>query len=706
MSKHRTRVKVTVHGKLGDDKFPAVSAVIPGREPEVAETLAIAHMYEPLTCDDATGAAGAVEILAAVKKAIERGDLPCPKRSIRSLLMWEQYGLSHFFEKSREKGRSFLTAVSLDAPLGHFDHSGLYKQKLSFIHSSASLPWGGDSPWLDSVHRIFNDHFAAEYCYSDVRGHYGDDCILTQPAFGVPTLWLSGSSSLYHHNSQLTWDKIDPKLYRFAIASSGAYLYAMSVAGESEGRAWAKDIFRTAETEVKRIVHDGDIERAGFEAGYYAGCIESLVRLEDSPDSAYKKYLADNSAAIRKLVPEKKVKPALSAMSRRAEDWTVKLSNPGILPYDQPRLPLAERLPGSRVGNARAVLNWCNGKVDLAEAVRLRGLERKKAFDDRETRQLMSDLRVLAGAGYVEIAETTQVGEKDFVKGLKKAGIGNGDVLFVHSSLSAFGEVSGGPETVINALTSLVGENGLLSMPVYTNCDFDSGDGRAYHEDMIPFDPEKSEANTGAIANRFWKREGVLRGLNPVHSTAAWGTGAAEFLKGDDEKTPCCSMAGPLGNILLRDGKFVFLGTGMYCCTFLHAVEDACDLPYLTNGRAVSAEGDVIRHIPMPLFPAGPREFYKKPDNECFRKLRQHGLKKETVKVGLGEIEVVSARNLALVSLRMLAEDPLAMVADGPFNPVSEFAAATERKRDRIRLLLKLAEAGQWSELIRAGVMK
>ncbi len=707
MAKKRTRVKVTVDGKLGEDKFLTVSAALPGEIPESAETLAIAHIYEPFPCDDAMGAAGAVEILAAIKKAVAKGDLPCPKRSIRSLLMWEQYGLSHFFEKSIGKRRSFLTAVSLDAPLGNFDYSNLYKQNLAFNHSSAALPWGGDFQWLDLVHKVFNDGFASQYCYSDIRGYYGDDCILNNPAFGTPTLWFNGSSKLYHHNTELTWDKIDTKLYPFVIGSSAAYLYAMAFAGENEGRAWTKNIIKAARDTINPILDSGDIERAQFEADYYAGCVESLMRLEDAPSKTYVRYLEDNSAVIKKLVPENKAKPLLPAAFRQAEDWIVKLADPGILPYDQPRLSPAERLPGSRAGNVRGVLNWCGKNRNLAEAVKLRELERKKAFNDAEIRQIMRDLRKLAKAGYVEITEFTHVDEKDFLDGLRQIGIAGGDTLFVHSSLSSFGKVDGGPATVINALKTTVGENGLIAMPVYTDqCIYDLGDGSPYIENPVPFDPKSSEANTGAVANSFWKQEGVLRGSNPVHSTAAWGQRATEFLKGDDENTPCCSLAGPLGNILLRDGKFLFLGAGMYYCTFLHAMEDACDLPYLTNGLALSAEGKVIRRIPMPLFPAGPREFYKKPDNECFQKLHRHGLKKEIVKVGLGEIEVVSARNLALASLKMLADDPLAMIADGPFYPISEFSKEAESKVHRIRGLLKLAEADQWSKFIETAAVK
>ena len=702
MAEQRTRVKVTVRGRLGEDKFLTVSGALPGTEPKIAEVLAVAHMYEPLPADDATGSAGAVEVLAAIKRAIRSGDLARPKRTIRSLLMWEQYGLSYFFDRCRRRGRSFLTAMSMDGVYGR----ALPEYPVEFVHSSATVPWGGDFPWLRMVYEVFHEKLAGRYRYSDVRGHYGDDCILAQPAFGVPTLWVTSTSGPYHHNSALSWDKIDPELYRVSVSTTAAYLYAVACAGESEGRTWARDIFGIAREQVGTLMKGENVnrEKAEFEADYYARCVESLARLEEAPKKAYKQHLADIGAAVRRLAPKYRPRASSSAVMRRARDWVVGLSDPACLPYDQAKIPFAKRRKLS--GNVRGILNWCDGKRNLAEVARLAGLEREKKFDDGEVRVVMRDLNFLAGAGYVNIKKSTVVGKKDFIAALEKAGVKQGDTLFVHSSLSAFGKVEGGPAAVVEALRSVVGAEGLLSLPAYTSCDYRVGDGRPDYRGLVPFDPQTSPANTGAIADYFWRRKGVLRGTNPVHSTAAEGPGAAEFLAGDDEKTPCCSLAGPFGKMLLRNGKFVFLGTGMYCCTFLHAVEDACDLPCLTKGRALAAEGDVVRDIPMALFPGGAREFYKKPENECFRKLRKHGLKKKVVKVGLGEIEVMRARNLTVASLRMLAEDPLATSADSPFNPMAAFAEDARKKLGRIRKLLRLAEAGEWEKLIETGVRK
>src|SRR5690349_11704525 len=51
---------------------------------------------------------------------------------------------------------------------------------------------------------------------------------------------------------------------------------------------------------------------------------------------------------------------------------------------------------------------------------------------------------------------------------LDSFGAFNGDVLLVHSSLSACGSIDGGPETVINALRSWITDRAALALPTHT----------------------------------------------------------------------------------------------------------------------------------------------------------------------------------------------------------------------------------------------
>lgn len=63
------------------------------------------------------------------------------------------------------------------------------------------------------------------------------------------------------------------------------------------------------------------------------------------------------------------------------------------------------------------------------------------------------------------VGERYLMKKNDLVKEFKNIGINEGMELEVHSSLSSFGYVEGGAETVIEALMECVGENGSIFIP-------------------------------------------------------------------------------------------------------------------------------------------------------------------------------------------------------------------------------------------------
>ena len=63
---------------------------------------------------------------------------------------------------------------------------------------------------------------------------------------------------------------------------------------------------------------------------------------------------------------------------------------------------------------------------------------------------------------------TSRVDQDDIERGLREIGLREGDLIVVHSSLSSFGYVVGGPDTVIDALLESVGPNGTVIMPAHT----------------------------------------------------------------------------------------------------------------------------------------------------------------------------------------------------------------------------------------------
>lgn len=161
------------------------------------------------------------------------------------------------------------------------------------------------------------------------------------------------------------------------------------------------------------------------------------------------------------------------------------------------------------------------------------------------------------------------------VEGLKDLGLPRGAVTLVHSSLSKFGYVDGGPKTVIDALLETIGTEGTLVMPTLTG-------NEALSMDTPPFfDTVHSKSWTGVIPETFRYYPGALRSLHPTHSVAALGP-MADFLIRDHlhSITPCDGMS-PYGRLAkLEQGYILLLGVDHESNTMLHHVEERVGVEY------------------------------------------------------------------------------------------------------------------------------
>jgi len=162
----------------------------------------------------------------------------------------------------------------------------------------------------------------------------------------------------------------------------------------------------------------------------------------------------------------------------------------------------------------------------------------------------------------------------EIVNGLRNMGIAAGDCILVHTSLRSFGHVEGGADAVIDALLEAVGPKGTVAVPTLTGRREDS----AEHPPI--FDVRNTPCWTGLIPETFRQRLEAVRSLHPTHSVAAIGPQAG-FLTKDHLKSPTpCGRDSPYMRLAELDGKVVFLGVTLYCCTLLHTVEESAESPY------------------------------------------------------------------------------------------------------------------------------
>ena len=172
------------------------------------------------------------------------------------------------------------------------------------------------------------------------------------------------------------------------------------------------------------------------------------------------------------------------------------------------------------------------------------------------------------------------VDRRQIVAGLQSLGLHTGIGVMIHSSLSSFGRVAGGAETVIDALMEVVTPSGTLMVPSFNHGEpfGESGSG--------VYDPLATRTTNGAIPDHFWRRPDVYRSLNPTHAFAAWGKHARRYIAGH-HRTLTMGLDSPLGLLLEDDGYGLLLGVDYRSNTFHHVVEMSTGAPCL--GRRTEA---------------------------------------------------------------------------------------------------------------------
>lgn len=184
---------------------------------------------------------------------------------------------------------------------------------------------------------------------------------------------------------------------------------------------------------------------------------------------------------------------------------------------------------------------------------------------------------------------------------LQKLGVRSGDILFVHSSLSAIGWVCGGQVAVCNALLDTVGRDGTIVMPAHTPGNSDPAEWEAppvpaaWHdtvrETMPPFDKDKAPSEgVGKIAECFRHYPGTLRSDHPQTSFCAGGKDAA-YITEEHALTPQFGDDSPVGKGLRLNAKVLLIGVGYDRCSALHYAETMLAKETVKMGASVLENG-------------------------------------------------------------------------------------------------------------------
>ena len=178
------------------------------------------------------------------------------------------------------------------------------------------------------------------------------------------------------------------------------------------------------------------------------------------------------------------------------------------------------------------------------------------------------------------------VTEDDIVDGLRALGLDGVEIVVVHSSLSAFGWVTGGPGTVVAAVRSVVST---VIAPAFTyaarlpsppeplipfNGDSPAASWEEFHEAVRRTPVHRTDGpinrSMGAIAAAFAAEPDASRSPAPICGFSGAGPRANEILAQGTAEQPLAVLA----TAAQRGGWILLLGVGHEANTTIHVAEN------------------------------------------------------------------------------------------------------------------------------------
>lgn len=176
---------------------------------------------------------------------------------------------------------------------------------------------------------------------------------------------------------------------------------------------------------------------------------------------------------------------------------------------------------------------------------------------------------------------------QDLLDQLRGLGVGRGDVLMVHCSLSALGYVIGGADSVLLALEEALSPGGtMIALASWDHAppDDDSGWSSTLARDAYLRDPPAFDAGVSACARyvgrlperiRTWP--GAIRSDHPEASFVALGAEAG-WLTENQPLNHGYGPGSPLEKVVGSNGSVLMLGAPLETITLLHYAEESADV--------------------------------------------------------------------------------------------------------------------------------
>jgi len=237
--------------------------------------------------------------------------------------------------------------------------------------------------------------------------------------------------------------------------------------------------------------------------------------------------------------------------------------------------------------------------------------------------------------------------QKDIEDGLRQLGLGRGDAVEVHSSLSSFGWVESGAPPVVEALMNVVGEQGALVMSAYPVTpaiplsEEEKARGIAWKVRILREDTTE-KTGMGAIVEEFVRRPGVICGRR-LPRVCAWGRNAQMLSEGYQR-------------LLEMDGWALLLGVDITRCSSMHQAEVRVGIPEEIGERFRIPE-EISRDYPANTWSIGYGSAPGDPWRKVWEEAQRRGLIRER-RIGRAECKLFRAEALVSIYEHLLRTDP------------------------------------------------
>ena len=137
---------------------------------------------------------------------------------------------------------------------------------------------------------------------------------------------------------------------------------------------------------------------------------------------------------------------------------------------------------------------------------------------------------------------------KDFKESLVNMGLKKGDTVIVHSAWRSFIGFEGRPQDVIDSIKNIIGEEGNILMPAFT--------------DNFEVFKYNDKSCAGVITEVFRNNKDVQRSLNNMFSMCAYGKKSTLYLSEHIDSNYCFDDKSPYYKATQDDAKILLLGLG------------------------------------------------------------------------------------------------------------------------------------------------